>query len=131
MEVKKSILSIAELIAEILEEDKTVAKMAKMSYPIIAPEKAVCPYVVYRLANLYPRQTKDGPADTAEIEVMCCGANVEQMIKLSEAVREALDGIQSVSNDGQLRMRACYLSGATEGWEAQTFYRTLKFIARV
>lgn len=128
---RKSILSAAELIAEILGDDEKISSSVKMFYPIIAPEKATCPYIVYRLAKLYTRPDNAGHADTADIEVMCCGSTVSQMIETSESVRDALDGVQSVSDDGLLRMRSCYLTGATEGWEAQTFFRTLTFRVKI
>lgn len=131
MEVKKSILSAAELIAEILSEDEAVMEHVKMFYPIMAPENAVCPYVVYRLAKLHVMNDRKGHADKGEIEVMCCGSNVAQMIEASEAVRMALDGIQSVSGDGSLRMRYCYLAGVTDGWADGTFVRTLTFVAGI
>lgn len=128
----KSILSSAELIAEILSEDEGVKKKARMFYPIIAPEKAQCPYVVYRLASMKVQPVKGaGHADTAEIEVMCCGSTMKQMVETSEAVRMALDGIQATSDDGLLKMRSCYLSGVTEGYDSQTFVRTLIFTVRI
>lgn len=127
MEYKKSILSAAELIAEILSDNELIREKVKMFYPIIAPAESVCPYVVYRLARLYTAQAKPGHADKGEIEIMCCGSTVAQMIETSESVRIALDGIQAVSDDGSLRMRYCYLSGAIEGWTDGTFYRTLTF----
>lgn len=128
---KKSILSCAELIGEVLREDKRVSKAVRTFYPVIAPEQVACPYVVYRMAKLSTRQSTGGSADTAQIEVMCCGANVKQMIEASEAVREALDGIQVTSDDGSLKLRSCFLSGATEGYEAQTYVRTLVFTVRI
>ena len=132
METEKSILSCAALIGELLGEDEAVKKNVRMFYPVIAPDKAVCPYVVYRLASLNVQPVKvAGHADTAQIEVMCCGSTYEQSVKASEAVRMALDGIQGESDDGKLRMRSCLLSGATEGWDSQTFYRTLTFTVKI
>lgn len=130
MDVEKSILSAAELIAEILAGDKAISRKV-MFYPIMAPENAVCPYVVYRLAKLVVTPERKGHADKGEIEVMCCGSNVAQMIETSEAVRMALDGIQALSDDKKLRMRYCYLSGVKEGWQEGTFFRTLTFTAGI
>ena len=131
MEDKKTILSCAELIAEVLGQSESVKKKVKEFYPIIAPEKVQCPYVVYRMSKLFARQSNSGPADSAEIEVMCCGSSMRQMVEVSEAVRDALDGMQITSDDGNLRLRSCFLSGATEGYEADTFVRTLKFTVRI
>ena len=128
---KKSILSSAELIAEILSDDEGVKSLVKMFYPIMPPDQASTPYVVYRIAKVYTNPNSQGSADTADIEVMCCGTTVAQMIETSEVVRCALDGVQSVSGDGLLKMRSCQLTGCTEGWEAQTYYRTLTFRVRI
>lgn len=128
----KTILSSSGLIAEILKEDPGVSSIAKMIYPIMAPDKAVCPYVVYRMGKLTVRPDKTGGhADTGQIEVMCCGSNIKQMVELSEAVKEALDGIQATSDDGSLKMRSCYLSGLEEGFEFNTFVRTLTFTVKI
>lgn len=129
----KTILSSAALIAELLGEDEAVMAMAKMVYPVIAPEKAVCPYVVYRRAKVLSRPEKSpvGHADTAIVEVLCCGATYAQSVELAEAVKSALDGTQGVSADGFLRMRSCFLSDASEGWEQDTYVQTLTFTVRI
>lgn len=131
MKDKKSILSCAELIAEVLGEDEGVREKVKTFYPVIAPESVKCPYVVYRISGLSTRQVKIGSADTAEIEIMCCGSNFKQMVETSEAVRSALDGTQITSDDGILELRSCFLSGCSEGYDSGTFVRTLLFTVRI
>lgn len=128
----KSILSSAMLIGELLEEDAAVMEKAKMVYPVMAPEKAVCPYIVYRRAKTMTKQEKGpGHADTALIEVLCCGSTYAQSVELAEAVRESIDGCQATSDDKTLRMRSCFLSDASEGWEQQTFVQYLTFTIRI
>lgn len=120
------------LIAELLEGDPGVQQLARMCYPIIAPEKAVCPYIVYRRAGVGTTPTKlQGHADSASIEVMCCGKTYAQSVELAEAVREALDGIQAISDDGTISMRSCLLSDAKEEWDSDTYIQTLTFTARI
>ena len=132
MQNSKSIISCAALIAEVLGDAIRDEKVSVMAYPVIAPEKAVCPYVVYRRAKIMTRPDKSGShADTALVEVLCCGSTYAQSVEVAEFVRKSLDGVQSVSDDGSLSMRSCTLSDATEGWESQTFIQKLTFTVRM
>lgn len=120
------------LIADLLSEDEKVKSLTGMVYPVIAPEKAVCPYIVFRRAKVMTRPEKTpAHADTALIEVLCCGSSYSQSVELAEAAAKCLDGIQATSDDGSIRMRSCFLSNATEGWEAQTFIQSLTFTVRI
>ena len=131
MAKEKSILSSAELIAELLEDDPRVKALGASFFPIIAPEKVGCPYIVYRIGKLFTRADSVGHADTGQIEVICCGASYRQMVEISEATRMALDGVRATSDDGSLVMRSCVLTGASEGYESQTFVRTLIFTVKI
>lgn len=129
---KKTIISCAGLIGEILTEYGDLARIAKKIYPVIAPNQVPCPYVVYRRANILTRPDKTpGHADSATIEVLCCAKTYAESVQLAETVREALDGVQAVSDDGLLNMRSCLLEDATEVYDTDTYVQTLRFTVRI
>lgn len=127
---RKTVLSAASLIGEVLEEDPGVKSLAKMVYPVIAPEKAQCPYIVYRRVKFNAIPANGAPqADTALIVVICCTAGYAQGVQLAEAVREALDCTQ-ISNE-DLTMRSCRLTDASEDYIDGTHVQSLTFTVKI
>jgi phytoene dehydrogenase-like protein len=62
-------------------------------YPDYAPQNATYPFVVYRLTNNLPSDTKEGPSvlDTAQVTVEAYAATYDAAINVAENVRTALD----------------------------------------
>lgn len=132
MDKSKTILSSSALLAELLAQEPDKFPKEVTFFPVIAPEKAICPYVVYRRAKVSTEAVKTGmSADTAAIEVLCCGSSYAQSVELAEWVRQTLDGTQITSDDGKLRLRSCRLTDAYEGTEAQTFIQAMTFIVKI
>ena len=126
----KSSLSAGEFIYSILTSDQTVSGLVTKVFPVVV-DSATLPYVAYRRASLDHNPTKAGlpGADTINIDVYCYAATYSASVTLAEAVREALD-YNSTEVNG-MRMRSCYLTNASEGYEDDAFVQMLTFTIKI
>lgn len=120
MAVNKSSLSAGEIIRAILLEDTEVSKRTKKIYPIVqVSTEAILPYIAYRRMALTANPQKAGQpgADTIQFEVVCYTAKYPEGVELAEAVRGALDHIESEHNG--LRLRSCDLADSQEDYDTE------------
>ena len=129
--MRKTSLSACEIIYDVLSNDEAITEKVTKIYPVVELTEAQCPYIVYRRTGLSANPQKAGQpgADTVEIEVGCFAADYEDSVELAELVRSALDYRQHVTDD--LRMRSCYLSGASEDYGDDAFVQNLLFTIKI
>lgn len=124
-------INAGAFIREILSQDEGVSNFTDRIFPISVDE-ATLPYISYRRSKMQQVPTKHGSpgADTVEVEVNCFAKTYGDSVELAEAVRKALDGVQSTLDDG-LHMRSCYLSDGSEDWQDDAFVQQLVFTIRI
>lgn len=130
MAVPKTSLSAGAIIRAVLLEDPDVAARTNKVFPV-ATDSAELPYILYRRTSLSPTPRKSGPpgADEIQIEVLCFTERYGESVELAEAVRAALDHVDT-EHDG-LRMRSCYLLDSEEAYQDDAFVQQLVFSARM
>lgn len=123
-------LSAGSIIRGALLEDEAVSAITRNVFPVVV-DNARLPYIAYRRVSFEQKAQKTGIkwADTVVEEVVCYAASYEESIRLAEAVRAALDGVQYEMGD--LNMRCCTLTGAEEGWQADAYIQRLVFTLRI
>lgn len=123
-------LSAGSIIRGALLEDEAVSAITRNVFPVVV-DNARLPYIAYRRVSFEQKAQKTGLkwADTVEVEVVCYAASYEESIRLAEAVRAALDGVQYAIGD--LNMRCCTLTGAEEGWQADAYIQRLVFTLKI
>ena len=136
-------LSAGLLIWEILSQSAGVSAVSSKVYPIVSEADAKLPYICYRRAGLQVRPVKGAPgADSATIEVLCYAQTYKHSVRMAEAVREALDGVQAEieldadeeegEGDGAiLAARSIVLSDASEGWSDDAYFQSLTFVINI
>lgn len=123
-------LSAGSIIRGALLEDEAVSALTRNVFPVVV-DNARLPYIAYRRVSFEQKAQKTGIkwADTVVEEVVCYAASYEESIRLAEAVRAALDGVQYAIGD--LNMRCCTLTGAEEGWQADAYIQRLVFTLKI
>lgn len=123
-------LSAGSIIRGALLEDEAVSAITRNVFPVVV-DNARLPYIAYRRVSFEQKAQKTGIkwADTVVEEVVCYAASYEESIRLAEAVRAALDGVQYAIGD--LNMRCCTLTGAEEGWQADAYIQRLVFTLKI
>lgn len=123
----KTALSIGEIIYDLLSGSEAVSGKVTKVYPVISAT-ANLPYVYFRrdATEQTPVKGLHG-AEQVTMTVECLAADYTGSVELAEAVRETLDGVQAKSDDGQLVMRSCTLTGASETYESDAFVQSLTF----
>lgn len=132
MAVSKTSLSAGELIREVLLGSAEVTARTNKIFPV-ATDVAELPYILYRRIAMEQTPQKSGRpgADTVQIEVICFTERYAAGVELAEAVRDALDGVQAVSEDGTLSMRSCELNDSEEAWQDDAFLQQLIFTVKI
>lgn len=125
MAASKSSLSAGEVIYAVLTENPEVSKLAGDIYPVVE-DRADLPYIVYRRIGLEqtPVKSRRG-SDNVAIEILCFTKGYTEGVKLAEAVRGALDGMQ-MSHEG-LVISACTLTDSEETWYDDAYVQQLIF----
>lgn len=123
-------LSAGSIIRGALLEDEAVSAITRNVFPVVV-DNARLPYIAYRRVSFEQKAQKTGLkwADTVVEEVVCYAASYEESIRLAEAVRAALDGVQYAMGD--MNMRSCTLTGAEEGWQADAYIQRLVFTLKI
>ncbi len=132
MAVNKTSLSAGALIREILLDNHDVSTITNHVFPV-ATDKADLPYILYRRSGMSPIRSKNKTDhnDTIQIDIVCFAATYAESLALAEAVRDALDHVEAVSNDKSLSLRSCDLIDAQETWENNAFIQSLTFEAKI
>lgn len=87
-------MSIEAEMVKFLKADATVKGLvAERVYPVLAPDDADAPYIVYRRMGTPRAETMQG-AGTPDprFRFKCWASNYEQAIVLADAVRARMDG---------------------------------------
>ena len=123
-------LSAGSIIRGALLEDEAVSAITRNVFPVVV-DNARLPYIAYRRVSFEQKAQKTGLkwADTVVEEVVCYAASYEESIRLAEAVRAALDGVQYAMGD--MNMRSCTLTGADEGWQDDAYIQRLVFTLKI
>lgn len=131
MAVPKTSLSAGAIIRAVLLEDPDVASRTNKIFPV-ATDCAELPYIVYRRASLQPTPQKSGSpgADEIHMELTCYTERYSDGVELAEAVRAALDQVETAEHDGMV-MRSCYLADSAEDYQDDAFIQQLVFSARM
>ena len=128
---KKTILSAAIAIAEVLKESGEVAAITDRIIPV-GELDITAPYVVFRREHLIERAVKDARgSDQSQIELLCVSNDYEQSLELAEAVRDAIDGCSVENDEGSIKIRSCRMADATEYKLEEAFVQQLKFIIKL
>jgi len=88
---------IDEALVQILTGDGAVAALVMdRVYPIVTPQGAELPAVVYQRISGPRDETMDGPSGLASprYQFSCIGRGYGEMVAVAEAVRRALDGFR-------------------------------------
>lgn len=126
----KTSISTGIIIGKLLAEDPEVAAIVTKVFPVMAAEKAILPYCVFRAVDFDQTLQKKRPgADSVIIEVACCATSYAQSVALAEAVRATLD-FATASIDG-LAMRSCTMTGREEMMADDAWIQNLVFDVRV
>lgn len=85
-------------------------------YPIVAPEGAERPFVVYKNEGVVGEYTKDGGCgDTVVVHLRCVAEEYYDAVVLADRVRKALEG-KKRSYEGAFAVKDCNLVGSDEAW---------------
>lgn len=84
-------------------------------YPIVAPEGAERPFVVYKNDGVVGEYTKDGGCgDTVVVHLRCVAEEYYDAVTLAQRVKDSLEG---VTEDYELfTVKDCNLVGSDEAW---------------
>lgn len=96
-------------------------------YPIVAPEGAERPFVVYQNEGVVAGYTKDGvEGDTVVVDCRCVADEYNDAVVLAENVRVALEG--KAWDHGLFAVNDCNLVGSDEAWlqEVDAYEVTVK-----
>ena len=87
-------MSIEAEMVKFLKADATVKGLvADRLYPVLAPEDAEAPYIVYRRMGTPREETMRGPGTPdPRFRLTCWAGDYEQAIDLADAVRARMDG---------------------------------------
>ena len=129
-------LSAGLMIYSLLSESESVSAVSGKVYPVVSEADAPLPYICYRRAGFEARPAKDVPgADAVTVEILCYAATYAHGIRMAEAVRDALDGVQATFEDPDtgelLTARSIDLSDASEGWADDAYFQSLTFTVRI
>ncbi len=133
MAVSNTSLSVGAVICEVLLSAEVVTSLVgEKVRPVVAGDKMVLPYIVYRRSALSTTYSKAGvpAADSAQVEVFCYAVSYEDSIALAEAVRGALECVQHRTADS-VYMRSCTLVDAEETWEDDAYVQQLTFNIKI
>lgn len=131
-------------IIEILTEDAGVQTVVGMNatstkykiYPVITPQTEKPPYVVCALTGSTPAQTKDcvSTLDNENFDCLIYSNNYEQGHAIDIAIRAALDGKQSNTDNGIHFSKIWFQSrrdAAVEGKEGMIYVRVASYACEV
>lgn len=124
----KTSLSAGLIVRALLTESTDVGAITRRVFPVRVDE-ARLPYIAYRRSAMETMATKSGSADVLTFEVLCYADSYAGSVALAEAVRTALDGVQT-ERDG-LVLRSCLLADAEDMADDDAFVQVLTFTARV
>lgn len=118
-------LSVGLYIKETLCNDADVKALAgDKIFPPSEFKDVKFPFIAYTRTSLTPSSTKDYiTKDTVNIFFAICSDRYEISVKLAEAVRAALEGVQ---ND-EYNIRDCSLVSGSESFENGTIMQGLNF----
>jgi hypothetical protein len=131
-------------IIEILLDDVTTRTLVGQDktlttykfYPVISPQSERPPYVVGALTGTSPAQTKDcvSTLDNENFDLLIYGNNYEEVDNIDRAIRTALDGKNSNTDNG-IHFNKIYFQSrrdaAVEGKEGMIFCRVASYSAEV
>ena len=84
-------------------------------YPIVAPEGAERPFVVYQNEGVVGEYTKDGAAgDTVVVHLRCVAEEYYDAVMLAQRVRNRLEGV--IADYELFTVSDCNLVGSDEAW---------------
>ena len=84
-------------------------------YPIVAPEGAERPFVVYQNEGVVGEYTKDGSCgDTVVVHIRCVAEEYYDAVTLAQWVRNRLEGV--IADYEFFAVKDCNLVGSDEGW---------------
>lgn len=113
-------LSISKNIYSILSGDTQLS--GTTLYPIVAPEEAKYPYLVYKRTDIEPIYAKNVICgDKARIEINIVSDKYSQTVSIAERVRELLE----YRKDNFLK--EVFLKSAEEGWNDFGYFQTITF----
>ena len=127
-------ISAGLLIYDVLANDAGVTSITSRIFPVVSEKDSPLPYICYRRASNETTAAKNIPgANACIVELACYAATYAGSIKLAEAVRNALDGIQAEFTDGTDRLvaRSIQLMDSEEGWADDAYFQTLTFAIRI
>ena len=131
LSINRTSLSAGDIIYAMLSSDQAITSIVTAIYPVIELSEAVCPYISYRRAghSVNPQKAGQPGADTLQIVISCYTEGYEEGVELAELVRHALD--YQTYEDGELRMRGCYLTASSETHEGDAFIQDLTFTIKI
>lgn len=118
-------LSAGMAVYEALTRSEAVTSRVTDIYPVQGMEVNF-PAVCYRIAEITPTETFDGPSDTVGVEVFCMASGYVECMEISEAVRAALEDLRGATACG-IDVCSCALTGYAEEWQGDAFVRLLIF----
>lgn len=84
-------------------------------YPIVAPEGAERPFVVYNNEGVVGEYTKDGGCgDTVVVHLRCVAEEYYDAVTLAQRVRNCLEGV--IADYELFAVKDCNLVGSDEDW---------------
>jgi hypothetical protein len=101
-------------------------------YPIISPQEAQLPFIVYGITSVLPNDTKNtySDFDTFSIEVSCCAKTYNAVNSMSKTVRDTLDryGNYTISGTGYV-VDNVQFTNLSDAWneELKAYIQELSF----
>lgn len=103
---------VNRMIGYIDEQGETQLRL----YPIVAPEGAERPFIIYQNEGVVSEYTKDGAAgDTVVVHCRCVAEDYFEAVVLAEQVRASMEG-KAMRHDGLFAVKDCNLVGSDEAW---------------
>lgn len=121
---ERTVLSAGLVVNALLRQSQRIQDLfggAPRIYPVVSMTEDNFPCIAYARTSLVTEGVKTGrPADTAEVSVQVYSRSYAEAVVMAEAVRAALEGAEW--DDGELRLRGCWLADATEDAMANGVY---------
>lgn len=132
---KATSLSAGLLIRDLLLADEAVAALTSKVFPVISEEGATLPYICYRRNSMEQTAAKNvAGADMVTLDVICYTSDYASGVRIAEAVRGALDGVQARYTDEEgadMTARSIKLVDSEEGWEDDAYMQVLTFSLKI
>lgn len=120
-------LSVGLVLYDLLNSSAELTAKVNKIYPVVSPDEANLPYVVYRVVSSDCRPNKTlVSSDDVNVEVTVWASSYTESVEIAEIVRKELDYKHGESSG--LHVRSMYFIGqGAEDYQDDAYYKILNF----